>query len=100
MIIKREIDGKTLEIKLTNAEIIEAYTEREHSLDVSFCKSKLEDYDEESFMEEYGVTKEEGRAELDVIAYEMRRQINKYDLDEDYARECAFSEILPGKEYF
>lgn len=38
MIIKREIDGKTIEIKLTNAEIIEAYTERSHSLDVFSVK--------------------------------------------------------------
>lgn len=94
MRIKREVNGKTVEIELTPVEVRLAYEEYEHVLDVSYCRSKLEEYDEESFKAEYGVTKEEGREELDEIAYEMRHQINKYDLSPDYARDCAFTEAL------
>ena len=80
--------------ELTPAELLSAYEEQQHVWDVSYCKSKIDSYDDESFQEEYGVSKEEGSSNLDDIAYEMRRQVNKYDLNEDYARDCAFMEVL------
>ena len=90
--MKIERNGKQYE--LTPEELFLAYTEQEHIWDVSSCQANLESYDEESFREEFGIGKDEARSKLDDIAYEMRRQIDKYDLDFDYARDCAFREIL------
>ena len=48
----------------------------------------------DDFADEYGVEKDVAKNYLDDIAYEMRHQINKYELSEDYARTVAFTEVL------
>ena len=48
----------------------------------------------DDFADEYGVEKDVAKNYLDDIAYEMRHQINKYELIEDYARTVAFTEVL------
>lgn len=94
MKVSRIIDGKTIEIELTKDELLEAHNEQEHIWDVSYCSSMLNNMDEESVTAEYGVSKAVAADNIDAIAYEMRRQINKYDLDADYARDVAYTEVL------
>ena len=99
MIIKRIIDGNEVSVELTRDELVTAHEEYQHIMDVTYCKGKIEFGSEDAFKEEYGVSKEDAMKQIDAIAYEMRRQADKYDLDDDYARECAFSEILLKTEY-
>lgn len=94
MKIKRTIDGKEYEFELTDMELVGAYEEQEHKWDYSYCESMFQDFDDESFVSEYNVDKATAQQYIDEIAYEMRRQINKYDLDSDYARDAAFTEVL------
>lgn len=98
MTIKRIVDGEELSFELTKDELLDAHNEQEHLWDCDYCKSMFENFDEEGFLSKYGIIKEHAEKRIDDIAYEMRRQINKYDLDADYARECAFTEVLTGKE--
>lgn len=94
MKIKRTIDGKEYEFELTDMELVGAYEEQEHKWDYPYCESMFQDFDDESFVSEYNVDKTTAQQYIDEIAYEMRRQINKYDLDADYARDAAFTEVL------
>ena len=77
MVIKRSFFNDTFhpEIELTKQELFEAYTEQQHIWDVSNTKDYLSDeYTDE---------------QIDAIAYEARRQADKYDLEWDDAVEEA-----------
>lgn len=86
MIIKRSFFNDTFhpEIELTKQELFEAYTEQQHIWDVSNTKSYLGDvYTDE---------------EIDAIAYDARRQADKYDLAWDDAVEEALNTLQMRKE--
>lgn len=92
MVIKRTIDGKDRMFVLTKTELFDAYCEQEHIWDVDYVESQLESglFEE---IEDICVD-EADRAEIaEEIASEMRRQINKYDLSQEYAFTEAFHEI-------
>lgn len=92
MTIKRTIDGKDRMFVLTKTELLDAYCEQEHIWDVDYVDIQLESglFEE---IEDFCVG-EVDRAEIaDEIASEMRRQINKYDLSQEYAFTEAFHEI-------
>lgn len=77
MVIKRSFFNDTFhpEIELTKQELFEAYTEQQHIWDVSNTKDYLSDeYTDE---------------QIGAIAYEARRQADKYDLEWDDAVEEA-----------
>ena len=92
MTIKRTIDGKEHEFVLTSGELFDAYYEQEHICDVDYVDIQLES---ELFEEIEDVCVDEADREeiAEEIAYEMRRQINKYDLPLEYAFTEAFHEI-------
>ena len=93
MVIKREVDGKTLEFELTGKELYEAYRVQEHRFDCDDIRDMLYTYDdEEDFVETFGFDWTEVEDNIDDIAYEMRRQMDKYGVDMDYAREEALRE--------
>lgn len=92
MVIKRTIDGEERIFVLTSMELFNAYSEQEHIWDVDYVESQLESglFEE---IEDFCVG-EADRAEIaEEIASEMRRQINKYDLSQEYAFTEAFHEI-------
>lgn len=92
MVIKRTVDGEERIFVLTSMELFNAYSEQEHIWDVDYVESQLENglFEE---IEDICVD-EADRAEIaEEIASEMRRQINKYDLSQEYAFTEAFHEI-------
>lgn len=92
MVIKRTIDGEERIFVLTSMELFNAYSEQEHIWDVDYVENQLENglFEE---IEDICVD-EADRAEIaEEIASEMRRQIDKYDLSQEYAFTEAFHEI-------
>lgn len=79
MTITRIINGKELELELNSQELYDAYIEQEHKWDVSDVDAR------------YGhlLTDEQ----VDALAYEMRRQRDKYDLDFETAMEEALRNL-------
>ena len=93
MTIKREIGGQFAEIELTSHELYQAYIEQEHIFDKNDVENYFEDEDPD-FETEYGCSRAEAMEKLDEIAYEMRRNIDKYDMNWYDAREAAIAEKL------
>lgn len=79
MKIYREIDGKTVEFILTNDEMFTAYLEQEYAFDMQNVRNR---YDK-TFTDE----------EVESIATEARRQMDKYDVDWNFAIEEAISDL-------
>ena len=94
MKIKRNILGKEEEFELTPDELYAAYREQEFKFD----KSTIEDYffafDDKEIEDEYGMTRKKLEEKFDDMAYEMRRNIDKYGMEWSYARDAAIAEIL------
>lgn len=70
MKITREINGVQHEFELTANELYNAHAEQEHIYDTANVKNAISDLSD-------GLASD--------LAYEVRRQIDKYDLDFDYA---------------
>lgn len=84
MTIKRIIAGTVHEFELTASELYAAHVEQEHIYDTDNVKSQLMIcYPNSEYTDD----------EIDAIAWEVRRQINKYDLDFDYAVDEALVEL-------
>ena len=93
MVIKRTIDGEERIFVLASMELFNAYCEQEHIWDVDYVEFQLEESGLFEEIEDFCVD-EADRAEIaEEIASEMRRQINKYDLSQEYAFTEAFHEI-------
>ena len=99
MLIRRLIDGKEISIELTDEEVYNAYVERQHLYDAMNVESYFDSYkDDDDLYLEFGKTKEELKEFYDEIAYEMRRYIDKYDMDWEYAMSDAIYAILGREE--
>ena len=73
MKIKRTVDGCTIEIELTEEELIDAYKEQERKYDIAFVS-----LDEDNIAEKFGEQPIEYEdALLDVIAEKMRKILNE-----------------------
>lgn len=88
------IERNGIKYTLTQDELFEAYEEQQHIWDYDYCKSMLDELDARYFRSEYGISKTQAKEMLDDIAYEMRQQIDKYDIDDDDARDVAFRTII------
>ena len=87
MTIERIIDGKRCAFDLTDGELLKAYYEQERISDFDYVKGELSEE-----LSELCVDEADRQNTIKAIVYEMRRQINEYDL-QSYALEKAFSEI-------
>lgn len=94
MEIKREIDGKTYVFKLTGDELYRAFWEQEHNFDCDDVRDYLYGFEDADLIDSFGADSKEIEENIDDIAYEMRRQMDKYDVDMDYAREEAIRAVL------
>lgn len=93
MTIKRTIDGKEHEFVLTSGELFDAYCEQEHIWDADYVGSELSEE-----LEEFCVDEADRRNIANAIAYEMRRQIDRYEMSSECALEEAFNEIKKRRE--
>jgi len=91
MKIKRTIQGEEAEIELTQDEIAEAYLHHEHYYDCEYVRSNLNSGCYEEFED---LTGEELEAAVHEIAYEKRRQQDKYELDEWDAMDVALEQYI------
>ena len=90
MVIKRTVNGVEKEFKLTFQERLDAYYEHlEHYYDVMDVKDEVDYLSDEQFLERYAVQKSAFMAIIDDVADEMRRNMDKYDLHWDSARDEA-----------
>lgn len=94
MKIKRTIDGKETEFELTGEELYQAFVEQELQFDIANVRIFFEDYTDEAFQNEYGMSRQEVEGYFEDIACQLRRNINKYDMNFDYALSYAISDVL------
>lgn len=94
MTIQRSFGGKTYDIELTDEELFEAYLEKEHMFDIQDVTDMLNGMSDFDINEYYGVTREEAVLLIDEIANEMRRDIDKYDMSWQNARDEAIETVL------
>lgn len=93
MIIKRTIDNKEVSIKLTERELSDAYYEQEHLFDIEDVINALDEREDNEF-EDYCLTKSQVKKDVDEIAYQKRRNINKYNMDWETATSDAINDYL------
>lgn len=94
MIITRSIGGKHLDFELTPDELYDAFREQEFLFDREDCKAVIDDLADDEIFDTYGVTAEQFMAHLDDMAAEKRRNMNKYDMDWEYARDEAIRAVI------
>ena len=94
MIIKREINGHTVEIELTRQETYEAYLEKQNEFDQQDIKDVFYGFDDEELEDMYGLTRAQLIEKTPELAAEMRRNIDKYDMAWQEARDAAIAEKL------
>ena len=98
MWIAREIDGRFTPIKLTSDELFRAYLEQEHNFDCDNVRDYFDAFDDEDLNEIYGMSIKQIEETYDDIAVEMRRNIDRYGMDMEFAREEAISAVLGGRK--
>lgn len=96
MQIKRTINGVEHTFALSKDEMRTAYEEQQHLYDLSDIEVYFDCYEEEDFQSEYGMTRAEAEKKFADIAYEMRRNMDKYEMGWYDAREAAVSEVMCG----
>lgn len=94
MKITRVINGSNVEIELTPAEMLDAYYEKEHQFDKQDIQDLYNWLDPEDIEQTYHITKAKLDEGLDEMAYEMRRDIDKWGDSWESARDCAFNNYL------
>lgn len=93
MKIKRIVDGVEHEFELTREELFDTYCEQEHIWDAD-CVWYI--YSEE--IEEMYKNEDEQNGFVEDVAYEMRRQIDKYGVSKEYALDEAFKKVTSQRE--
>lgn len=93
MKIKRTINGIEYEFKLTEQERFDTYCEQEHIWDADYVRDI---YGEE--IEQMYKNENEQDGFIEDVACEMRRQIDKYGVSQEYALDEAMEKIKSRKE--
>lgn len=93
MKIKRTINGIEYEFELTKQERFDAYCEQEHVWDADYVRNI---YGEE--IEQMCKNEDEQDSFIEDVACEMRRQIDKYGVSQEYALDEAFEKVMGQSE--
>lgn len=99
MKISRTINGQNMEIELTSAELLDAYTEVQHNGDKADIQELYDWLLPEDIERVYHITKEKLDAGLDEMAKDMRRAIDKWGCPWESARDGAFNKFLSNHAY-
>lgn len=94
MKISREIGGVVHEIELTDRELYAAYEEQEHIFDREDVREVFDNMTDKDVLDTYGITASEASSLIEAMAYEKRRQIDKYGTEWFEARDDAIREII------
>ena len=94
MTITRTVGDKQVSFELTESELVNAYFEQQYKFDVRDVKDLICGWDDDDVLGVYGITVAEYEKLSDDIASEMRRNMDKYDMDFDYARDEAVNSVV------
>ena len=94
MKIKRTIDGREIEIELTEQELFDAFVEQEFIFDLDNVRNYFMDYTDEDFQERYGLSREEAESRFKDVASQLRRNIDKYGMNYEYAMSEAIHTVF------
>lgn len=96
MKIKRRIPGsrEQIEIELTGDELYEAYLEQEYEFDLNGVINHFDAFEDEDLVQTYGKTRKELSELHGNIARELRRLMDRYDMQYDYALTEAIDLVL------
>lgn len=94
MTIKRTVNGEELEFELTDNELTDAYFEQQYLYDTQDVRRAVIGWEDDDVIGVYGVNMETFLELSDEMAVEMRRNIDKYDMDWDYARAEAIRSVI------
>lgn len=92
--ITRTVNGVEHVFPLTLGELFDAYYEQQYRFDLEDVEDAIIGYQDEDVQMEYGVSKEEYMSLKEKIAGELRRNIDKYDMDWSSAREDAIRSVI------
>lgn len=95
MVIKRTFGGVEFKLTLSSDELFDAFEEQQFLFDSEDVKDMLYDIDT---LGEYGITTEDALGMVDQMAYEMRRNINKYEMGWREARDEAINQVLSAEQ--
>lgn len=98
MKIKRTVNGKEMIFELTDNELFNAFEEQEHIWDVNAVEGYVSLFDNDDYIETWGITKEQYEELVDEMAYRMRRYVLKYEMSEEYAQDEAINDVI--KEHY
>ena len=91
MTIFRTFDGVTHEIELYPYELYGAFCVQQHLFDIEDIENWFACGEDIS---EYGLSEQEVVSLYEEMASELRRNIDKYDMDWSYARDAAVRDTL------
>jgi len=94
MKIQRTINGIKYTIELLPEELVDAFYEQRNKFDIEDIVSYAEDMTNEEMKEEYGCTYNEFLSAKEIMAEEMRRNIDKFDMSFVDARAYAIKEVI------
>ena len=94
MKIIREINGEKKTFELTDEEMLLAYYEQQAIFDVQDIKDTVSGWSDEWNQDTYHVSSKEFFDMAEEAALEMRRNINKYDMEWSYARDQAITDVI------
>ena len=94
MKIEREVNGTMMVFELTDDELYEAYKEKEFMFDVQDIEDVVCGWSDEEFEDSYGIPKEVFDSLVHQMAYQKRRNQDKYDMSWDYARDDAIRTVV------
>ena len=92
MKITREVNGQTVEFELTHKEMIDTFLEQQEAFDAQDIEMLVESFSEEDFIEIYGLSRSVVLKNAEEIGSRMRKNIEKYDMDWESARDEAVSD--------
>lgn len=92
MKITRGFNGQTIEIELTSQELYEAYLEKQNEFDRQDIEDVFNGFDDDELEDMYGMTRAQLEEKIPEFAHEMRRNIDKYDMSWQGARDATIAE--------
>lgn len=94
MKIKREVNGVPMEFELTDDELWSAFQEKERQFDRQDIEDAVCGLEDEDIDDLYGVSREVLESLFDQMAYEKRRNQDKYDMSWEFARDEAIRTVV------
>ena len=98
MKIKREIHGEPMEIELTDTELYNAYEEQQFLFDKQDVLDLICGWTEHDITQSFGIDRQTYESYAEDMACEMRRNINKYGMDYDAARDEAVRYVIHSRK--